>query len=269
MIFLTGCGGLFYHPTSYLYSDPHTKNLTFTNEYISTSDNHKVHSWFFNTPVENKEKSLVLFFHGNAQNLSAHYLNFEWLPKAGHDFIIFDYRGYGITPGNPSAKGLHQDALAMINFAKKTYKQNKDKYKKFILYAQSLGSIVALRALADIEDHQFIDLLVLDSPFDSYLEIAQEKVAANLITIPFYPLTYLLFSDEMAPKKFISSFKIPTLVIHSINDPIVPYKLGRKLYNTLETTKWFWKLESPGHTDIFFVEKGKYRKKFLDFIEKI
>ncbi len=263
------CSSFLYQPTSYWYSDPKSFNLEYSEFKILNSDGFNLVGWHFKTKKENP--TLILFFHGNAQNITSHYQHLAWLPAKGHEFIIFDYRGYGVSEGAPYQMGLQRDAQAFLNYGYDVYKAGK--YKKLIIYAQSLGGAVALRALQDFSHKDEVNLLVLDSTFLSYSEIAKSKLQLSWLTYLFSPLAYILINDETAPWLTLKSHTTPTLVIHGDADFVIPLKFGEELYQKLplveNKTKWFWKIPGGGHIDAYYRENGKYQNDLIKFIEKI
>ena len=88
----------------------------------------------------------------------------------GYDLFSFDYRGYGISEGQPSQEGVNQDALAAIHYVAGQTKQ------KLILYGQSLGGAILLRSLDDVPaaDRARIKAVVIESSFYSYHAIARD-----------------------------------------------------------------------------------------------
>src|SRR5690606_34014232 len=105
MLLLTagsGCGHLFYYPTTAMNVDvqklePQPEQVEF-----KTSDGKKLIGWHFQpaTPA----KARILFFHGNGQNISSHFVSLYWILKEGYEFMIFDYPGYGGSEGEPTQK---------------------------------------------------------------------------------------------------------------------------------------------------------------------
>lgn len=266
-LFLTfwGCSSVFYFPTSYFYADPKKHDINYKDiDFIST-DGTKLHGWLLSSDKTKKKKGLILHFHGNAQNLTSHWMNLGWLTKSGYDIFIFDYRGYGLSKGQANQQGLNKDSIAALNWA---YEKQKS-YPKFIVYGQSLGGAVSMRALKDFEHRDEIDLFVLDSTFISYQSIAFDKVKNAGVLMVISPLTYILVSDEYAARKFVSKIEIPTLVIHGKKDMVVPYKFGEEIFSKLETKKkWWWSIDDGGHTDVFWPKNLKYRTKFTTFLEE-
>lgn len=266
LLSLNACSGLFYYPTSYLYSDPVKLGHKIENIRFESTDGTKLFGWYFtNKKNAQRPKGLIVYFHGNAQNISSHYMNLEWITKEGYDFFIPDYRGYGLSEGSPNQQGVHKDTLAALEWAQKRAQEKN--IKRFVAYGQSLGGAILLRALKDYKQRDKIDLVILDSTFLSYQKIAFDKLKNAGGFVILSPLAYLLISDEYAPRWYVDKLDRPTLVIHGTLDPIVPYKFGEEIYNKLTTKKWHWKVPLGKHTDVFFIHDQRYRKKFVEFLE--
>ena len=262
---LVSCSGLFYQNTQQTYSDPKRFKLKYSDFNLTTKDNVRLHGWHIKNSLQPKDpESLVLFFHGNAQNITAHYLALAWMTQFGHDLMIFDYRGYGKSESSPDQKGTYLDALAFLKYGAEQF--SKGNYKRLIVIAQSLGGIIALRALEDFPEQKKIDLLVLDSTFTSYQDLAFDRAASLWFTFIFSPLTYLLISDQMAPNH-PEKINVPSLVIHGKNDDIVPYEFGVKLFESLNSPKDFWEIPRGGHIDGLNI--AHFQKRLLFYIDKI
>jgi len=270
LLFLTifsGCSSFFYFPSKVFYADPKNSGIDYQDIDFKSTDGTELHGWFiFDKLTAKKKKGLIIFFHGNAQNLTSHWLNIGWIVKEGFDVFIFDYRGYGLSKGSPNQQGLNKDSLAALAWA---HERSKD-YPKFIVYGQSLGGAVSMRALQDFDYRKDINLLVLDSTFISYQKIAFDKLRHAGILLPLSPLAYLLVSDEYAARKFVKKIDIPTLVIHGVKDPVVPYKFGQEIFSELTVKKkWWWSIEDGTHTDVFYPHHKSYREKFLEFLKPL
>tara|TARA_R110002072_G_scaffold534_6_gene3936 strand:+ start:112563 stop:113324 length:762 start_codon:yes stop_codon:yes gene_type:complete len=251
-------------PNSYKYSSPEVANIDYENIYFNSSDNHRLHAWHLKTKAK-KVKGLVLFYHGNAQNLSAHSLSIQWITKYGYDVFIFDYRGYGLSQGKPHLEGVYQDGLFAFEKAKEIQKVRGA--QKFVAMGQSLGGNVLMQVLPKIQDRG-IDHVVLDSTFIDYKEIAFEKLKEVWITWPLSPLAYLLVSNSHSPEANIALFTRPTLVIHSKADRVIPYEMGREVYSKLTMkNKTFWTLENAPHISVYQIEKKKYQRELISLLD--
>lgn len=259
------CSNLLYYPDDIVYSTPKQFDLDYKDVYFTAKDGVKLHGWFLETKYK-KKKGLVVHFHGNAQNLSSHYLSLAWMVNKGYDLLIFDYRGYGKSEGGPNPKDVNLDAISALDLGVDYLSQKK--YPQFIVYAQSLGGTVALRAMKDFSQRNKVDLLVLDSTFSSYQEIAKDRAASVWLLWPFQYIAYLIMSDEYASYNYISEFDRPTLVIHSQDDEVVPIKFGEEIYKKLKTKKEMWVLKDVPHIGIFHGNSYEDREKFLKFLDQ-
>lgn len=264
LLILVGCSHLFYQPTPHQYADPAQYKMKFEDIYFQSKDGTKLHGWFF--PAQGaKVRGTIVHFHGNAQNLSAHFFNLVWSTKEGFNYFIFDYRGYGKSEGKPTQETVNQDALAAMDKGYELFQKHPG--GKFIIYGQSLGSAISMRALSDW-DQTKVDLLVQDSPFYSYTKIAFDRLSSVWFLIPVSPLAYLLVSNEYASKPILPKINVPLLVITSKKDEITPAKYGKYIFkNVGSKKKWWWKSETAAHIGIYFTEDGKYRdelKKLVD-----
>lgn len=261
-----GCSNLLYHPDDIVYSTPKQFNLDYKDLYFNSKDGTKLHAWLLETKAK-KKKGLVVFFHGNAQNLSSHYLSLAWMVNKDYDLLVFDYRGYGKSEGEPNPKDVNDDAISALEYGKSLF--DKGKYPRFIVYAQSLGGVIALRGLKDFSARSRVDLLVLDSTFSSYQEIARDRVSQVWFLWPIQHLTYLLMSDEYASYDYIEQFDRPALVIHSKEDQVIPLKFGEEIYQKLKVKKDMWVLEGVPHIGTYHGNAFKERERLLNYLEKL
>ena len=261
----SSCNHLFYHPSDKIFR-PTPQELSLAKRDISFSaqDQTLLHGWFF---PSKQAKGTVVQFHGNADNMSGHYLSLVWLFRQGYNLFTFDYRGYGSSFNTPiTPKGVAQDGLAALQKALQLHQQSTSK-GKFIVIGQSLGGAIALKALEDLAEPEKIDLLVLDSAFSSYKKIAFKKLTSHWQTWPISPLAFLLISDQTSAKKIFNQWSIPLLLIHAKNDPVVPFSCTQDIYQRVETQyKWLWEIPDHGHMTTF--HSPFWQKKFMTFIEK-
>ena len=256
--FLVSCTSLIYQPDRYLHADPHAYGINFQEYYVRSYDGTRLLAWDLKSKTPNPE-NLVLMFHGNAQNLSSHVFNLTWMLDKKTDVVIFDYRGYGLSEGTPYPKGVLEDGIKFLQLAYDKFKAGN--YKRFIIYTQSLGGTIAMRALEEVPWRNEISLLVLDSTFRSPQEVAGSKT---------HGLLWWLVSSEYTADKELTHLTMPLLVIHAPNDPVVPFKFGAQLFAKAPSTKkTFWKIDDGYHGDVFFVKKGAYREQFITFLNNL
>jgi len=262
---LIGCTSVFLQPTHLLYFPPEKNGYTHEEVTFPSADGTLLTAWHIPCFPCDKAKASILQFHGNGENLSSHYLSLAWLTRYGYDLWIMDYRGYGASQGEPDLHGAVADSVAAIQMVQA--KQKEQHIPKFIIYAQSLGGAIAMKALEQMNERSQVDFLVLDSCFLSYQKIAQGKLSDHVLTWLFSPLAFVLISDSESPKDNLSLLTMPKLLIHDKNDPIVEYRNGQALYEALPEPKEKWDLDQGRHIGVFASDTIANRQRFLDRLD--
>ena len=159
----------------------------------------------------------VVYFHGNGGNLSV------WLPvlAAMHRLnlrvLALDYRGYGLSTGSPSESGVYRDAAAAASHAG----ANRTAGRPLVYWGRSLGGPIAASATRVNPP----DGLILESTF-----VDKAAVAA---TQPVLRMLNWFASYRFPTVELLQGFRAPVLVVHGDRDSIVPFALGRRLYERL------------------------------------
>lgn len=255
---------MLYYPTRALYVD--TKKITPPPiEYkIDTEDGEKIVLWHLTPPDPKKSKGIIVFFHGNGQNLSAHFYYLYWILQKNYDYMIFDYPGYGGSTGAPTPKNTIISGKAAMRWAR----QQRPTLPLFV-FGQSLGGAVALRTALELRDEIPIKGIILDSTFQSYKKAGQKLLGKSWLTWLFQPLAHVLLSDEYAPHRHLDGLKgIPFFVMHGNKDQVIDYQLGLELYGALPDPKDFYTVEDGEHTDgLVGTHALEVQKRFLQALE--
>jgi pimeloyl-ACP methyl ester carboxylesterase len=213
-----------------------TKNHI-NNTKIPTTDGILLDTVYIKNPDTSK---CIIFFHGNAGNLSMRFDMIKFLYNYA-SVIIFDYRSFGKSNGdslNLSSHGLKKDAEAVWNFAITKLNINANDIS---LFGESLGCSIAIYLAAKLSkqmDSQFYPhSLILNAPFYSLSSIIE--IMFNKINISFFGKILSIFiGREYQSDKWISfvNHKTKIIIAHSPRDEIVPYKEGLNLYNLVIKT---------------------------------
>lgn len=246
-----------YHPTKKIHYTPTDIGLKYKEATFKSTNNCKLHGWFI--PSENA-KATLLFCHGNAGNIS-HRVD---IIKIFHDLnlnvFIFDYRGYGKSSGKPSEKALYNDTFSAYRYLTKKFN---GRIKNLVIYGKSIGGNIAIDLVSKLSPNNIrVKALVTDSAFTSAVDMGKEM-------FPFIPsilLDKLIYIDFNAISK-IKKIYIPKLIIHSQNDKIVPFKLGKKLFKKAPKPKEFFSINGS-HNESIIMYENKYRKKLSNFLTK-
>ena len=256
-LLLTGCAnGMFYFPDHVDYEPRLVTPVVHNEVWIKTSDGLSINGWWLpaQTSVEQPAaKATVVFLHGNAQNLTAHVAYVDWLPAAGYNVLIVDYRGYGRSPGQPSRQGVLDDARAAYFFAHDHPGVNPE---KMILFGQSLGGANAL-TLAGRERLPGLKAVVADSAFSNYGRIAREKMAQIPVLVwLLWPFSPLIVSSGLSPDRTVDKIApTPLLLIAGDHDEVVPPSHSERLYQMAGNPRQLWMIQGAGHTEAF----GRFR----------
>lgn len=240
--------------------DPAKFNLNPKEVEFETDEKIKIKAWLFETKNP-KPKGNIVFFHGNGENISTHFLNFSWILEESYNYLIFDYPSYGFSEGEATPKTCVSSGKAAIQWVHTKYPN-----LPLIVYGQSLGGNIAFRSVLDILGEVKPNLLVIDSSFLSYRSMARQKASESWLLWLLQPVAWLIMSDQYAPKKIDQLSPIPLLVIHGDQDTVVPFKNGEEIFSLSKDPKEFWIIPEGQHTDIFWAHKKIYRKKFVDYL---
>jgi hypothetical protein len=267
---LSGCSNLtslFFYPQKHYLRTPEDINLAYEEVITQAADGTELVSWFLPATVESEQydsfsaKSqppIVLFLHGNAENISTHIGSVYWLPEQGVSVYLLDYRGYGHSQGKAYIPAIFQDVEASLIWLRQRFPK-----RNIYILGQSIGSAIAATSMAMFKTEYNLSGLILDSSFTGYRDIAQYATASSLFTWIMWPFTWLI-PTQWDPKHYIAQISPkPILMFHSEDDGILPYELGRELYLEAKQPK-LWQVSKGGHIQTFNSEK--YRKILLEFL---
>ncbi len=259
LLLLTNCNFLLYYPSDRVYNEELLAKYDAST--ITSKSGNTLHTVYL-SKKEDPAKALIVHFHGNARNITAHYRAFAWTLDYGYDLLSWDYSGYGQSSGRPTPDNLFKDSQTILEYAVSLKKKNN---YRLIVIGQSLGGAVLLGALEQFQDLEMIDMIVVDCTFSSFKKIANYHVK-NSIVVPI-PLGTISISDRYAPKNNPAAIKDrPILVSHCREDEVIPFQFGTELYEQLvNEKKWFWEL-SCKHTAGYW--KDENRERLMSFFDE-
>ena len=222
---------------------PERFGLEYEDVTFTSSDGVELHGWFL--PAEGPALGTVLQLHGNAENISTHFISVAWMPARGFNVFALDYRGYGASEGVATLEGAQLD----IDAAMRTLLARGDVDKnRIVIYGQSLGGALAAYYVPHSPYRDRIGALILESAFSDYIEIAREKFADHWLTWPFQWLPQLMVDDRFSPLAEMPKISpIPVLILHGDEDVIVPVRHAKILYDAALEPKEMWIVPGAGH----------------------
>ena len=219
---------LLYHPNVNNYFNDRLK-VDIEEVQIKTSDNINLLGWFHKKDL-NKFKTVV-YFHGNAGKLENRIHKLNHFKDMDVNFLIISWRGFSGNSGKPTEKGLYEDGKSTIDWLKNIGLSDKD----IVLYGESLGTGIATH----IAQNRKFAGLVLETPFTSMVDAAKN-------VYPYIPVGILL-KDRYENEKKIKHINIPVLVMHGEADQIVPFKMGKKIYEIANKPKYSYFTKYDNH----------------------
>lgn len=230
-----------YFPESTIYQDPGDFGLEFEDVYLTTSDGVRIHGWF----VPGSGGTTLLWFHGNGGNISHRADNIAGLNRRlGVSVLIIDYRGYGLSGGSPNEEGTYLDAEAAVAHALSRPDVDPE---RVVLFGRSLGCAVA----AEMALRHDVYAVVLESPFTSISAMAGRAY-------PFLPGLGLLVGNMYDTLDKASRIDAPVMVLHGDGDDIVPFEMGREVFEAAREPKRFYAIRGAGHNDTYAAGGAPY-----------
>ena len=247
----------FYYPDHTDYGSPAQSGLPYENVSFQSADGTRLHGWFVparGVADAKQARATIIHFHGNAQNLTAHWQAVKWLPEHGYNVFLFDYRGYGQSAGEPSPEGLFADSNAALDYVRSRPDVNPE---RLLVFGQSLGGTNAI-AVVGAGNKAGVRAVAIESTFASYSKIGNDK-------IPF--AGSLLLRNTYAAERYVAQIApIPVLFLHGTADQVIAPKHSQILYALAGEPKQLVLLE--GGTHLGLDGNAEYVRTLADFFRK-
>jgi len=210
-------------------------------------------------------RPVILYFSGNAGNRTYRKDEFQVFTRLDCDVFVFDYRGYGENHGSPTEKHLVRDAMTVFRYATDERNMSPD---RIIIFGESLGGGVATRLAGDAcQAGTPPGGLIIRSSFSSMVDTGRYHY-------PWLPVRLLLF-DRYRSEAHIRHVSSPILQIHGERDRVVPYAIGRDLFEAAPeqsadgTPKRFVSLPNCDHNDVVVNGEPEYSQAIGRFIAEL
>jgi hypothetical protein len=227
--------GMVFFPYRTLEATPSDWGFEYEDVYFAAEDGERLHGWFIPSPGSRR---VLLFFHGNAGNISHRGESIAIFHRLGLDVFIFDYRGYGRSEGAPSEEGLYADASAAWRYLTQTRGVPP---QDIVAFGRSLGAAVA----AELASREMPGALILESSFTS----------SRLIVLRY----------EFDTRARVARVSCPVLVLHSPEDEMIPFRLGEEVYRAANPPKAFVRMRGD-HNSGFLRSQPEYQQSLGRFL---
>ncbi len=251
---LTSClslNKLYYYPdTNPVLPQPGAEDV-----YLSWNEKDSFHSLFYT--VENPIAS-IFFLHGNAGSLGSWKMVGEMFQKEGYNVFLVDFPGFGNSDKTPRHnRTLKSGQVAMDYFLKRPEVSTTKK----LLYGMSLGGNLCIPIGVEFQDH--LDGMIIEGGFSSHRKVGLGYVAPIL-----RPIAASMVRNPIKGEKIIRKWKKPLLIIHSVDDQICRYKMGKELFdNCPSTQKELWTIEGQ-HIHGLALYEAEYLARVKAFVNK-
>ena len=255
---------------------PQSYGLRFESVQIRTADDETLDAWW--VPAEGA-RGVVLFFHGNAGNISHRLDYLQMFHRLRYTTLIVDYRGYGKSTGTPSEAGTYRDAEAAWEYLRHARMARPD---DIVIAGESLGAAVATWLAASLtpaplpsgEGRLEIPFprtgkghgmgtgpraVLLFSTFTSVNDLG----AQVYWFLPVRLLSRIGYDNQANLKRI----RAPVFIAHSRDDDIVPYAHGKRLYETANEPKTFLEMRG-GHNDGFIFVRPEWVAELGAFLDR-
>lgn len=259
LVLSAGCvQSLLYYPDRILYDTPSRVGLKYEQVAFASRDGTRLAGWF--VPATGHAdptyaRGTVIHYHGNAQNLSAHWRFVEWLPERGFNVFVFDYRGYGASEGSPEPKGVFEDSDSALNYLRSRVDIDPG---RLLVFGQSLGGANAI-AVVGSGNRAGVKAIAVEGTFFSYSSVAGDRLFG----------VGALMDDTYSPDRYVARLTpLPFLLLHGTDDRVVPYAHAERLLARANEPKRLIAVQGGGHTEALTSRFGtRYREAVVEFFD--
>jgi fermentation-respiration switch protein FrsA (DUF1100 family) len=239
-------GLILYHPDTWLPSPTEAGAPDMRPVQIMTKDGLKLTSWF--DPPDDPDKPVLLFFMGDTGSFANYASEFVPFTEKGYGLFLLGYRGFGGNPGEPSEKGLYNDARAAVDWLQgKGYD-----LRRIVFYGHSLGTGIAVEMAIEYP----AQAVVLEAPYTTLPDTVQ-------MNLPMVKSNWFM-KDRYDNIAKIAKIKIPLLIIQGTKDEVIPVAQGKALFKAALGPKLSHFIPGGGHSNLFDYGSTKL---VMDFLE--
>lgn len=188
-------------------------------------------------PPGNTRKGVVLYFHGNRENIGRYAKFAGVFLRHGYEVWMEDYPGYGKSTGERTEKKLYEQAMAVYRLAATKYHTD-----SIVLYGKSFGTGIAAYVASLTNCRQ----LVLETPYYSI-------PALFSCYAPVYP-TQRMSVYKIPSNQYLQAVKYPVTIFHGTSDWVIPYRCAEKLKGVMKNTDLFVTISNGTHHNLYGYE---------------
>jgi len=230
---------------------PASYGIPYTRLTVTTADGERLRVWHLPRP---DAQAQVIYFHGNGGNLSLWGDALAAISHERFEVIAVDYRGYGMSTGQPSERGLYRDVDATLALVHDRLRRND---LPLVYWGRSLGTTMAAYGAS------------VRAPDGVVLESGWPTLRAVLASNPVLWVLSWASSYRFPTAELMSGVRAPALVLHGDADSIIPYRLGQRLYEVIPGPKRFVTIKGADHNDTLPRSPDPYWSAVHEFVESL
>ena len=183
-------------------------------------------------------RGLVLYFHGNRQNIGWYEKFVPYFTQLGYEVLMPDYPGYGKSKGKITEQKLYEWATLTYQIARKRYAAD-----SLTIYGKSLGTGIA----AQLASRRDCKHLMLETPYYRFSDVLQRF-------LPLYPMN-LLLRYQLPTYQYLPLVSAPITLLHGTKDGIVSFAQSQKLSALFKPQDKLVVVEGGSHNDLYRFSK--------------
>jgi len=198
----------------------------------------------------NQDKT-ILYFHGNSRSIDHYWGRVQMLWKLGYRVFAIDYRGYGVSTGEPSEAGVYADARSALDHVLERFVEDNPNlagadgdlpnplFLPLGYYGWSLGSTAAIDLSVDYPSK----VLVTEAALASAQAFLDDGAGLGLSSSVLMDASF----DNLAKIPLVIS---PKLLTHGTEDDYVRFEFSQLLYDVAEEPKELYPVLGASHGNV-------------------
>lgn len=223
---------------------------------METNDNEILNGWYL---TRDDAKATVVYYGGNGFLMIKSRPLIQAYADMGVNLLLFDYRGYGLSSGDPTVEGVKTDARTAYEFA---VSQVDSEEKNIIVHGHSMGAFLS----SYISRENRVDAFILESPVS-----AVEQWTKKLVPWILRPFVRFDIAEEIAAQsnlENVSEVDVPLIIIGGSADDVTPFSMAEEVYTaSASSSKTLVEIEGGSHNNL--PEYSAYRNELNSFFETV
>ena len=223
---------------------------------LETEDGESLDAWFLE---RDDAAATLVYFGGNNFLMVTSRALIESYRQIPVNILLFDYRGYGRSSGEPTVSGVMADTRAAYQYARN---EAPDLQEVIYVHGHSMGSFLS----AMITEEEEVSGYILESPITEVNQWTRRL-------IPWIARPFIRFNiddpiKEQSNLERVSRISVPLLIMGGSNDEVTPFRMAEDLYEaSVSSQKRLVKITGGTHNDL--PKSVEYRNALRDYFSDL